>query len=127
MTGLFGAFGAIGLVVACLGLLGLAAHATERRTKEIGIRKVLGARAAGIVLLLGREFVGLVAVSALVAAPAAYLAMRAWLEAFAVRAPLGPGLFVLVGLGAVLVALAAVSAQTLRAATADPVRALRSE
>ncbi|NNF59597.1 MAG: FtsX-like permease family protein [Rhodothermaceae bacterium] len=115
------------LLVACLGLFGLASLAVAQRTKEIGIRKVLGASVGSIAALLAKGFAGLVAVSGLIAAPLAYLAGQRWLEGFAYRIDLGPGVFLLAGGLALLVALLTVSAQALRAATADPVQSLRYE
>ena len=124
---LFGAFGAVAVVLACLGVFGLAAHAAERRTKEVGIRKVLGATVAGLVARLSGEFVALVAVALAVAAPVTVLLARRWLEDFAYPAPLSLAPFVLVGLGVLVLALLAAGVHAVRAATADPVRALRSE
>jgi putative ABC transport system permease protein len=117
----------LAVLIACLGLFGLATLAVAKRAKEIGIRKVLGARALGLAALMAREFVGLVLVAVVVAVPVAWLAMDRWLEGFAFRAEIGPGLFVAAGGLALVVALATVSVQALRAASADPVRALRSE
>jgi putative ABC transport system permease protein len=124
---LFSGFAVLALFIACLGLFGLAAFTAEQRTKEIGIRKVLGASAGGLVLLLTKEFARLVAVAFVVAVPIAYLAMDRWLDTFAYRAALGPGVFVAAGLVALAVALGTVSYQALRAALSDPVKALRYE
>ena len=115
------------LLVACLGLFGLASLAVAQRTKEIGIRKVLGASASSIAALLAKGFALLVALSVVIAAPLAYFAGQRWLEGFAYRIDLGPGIFLLAGGLALLVALLTVSTQALRAATADPVRSLRYE
>ncbi|MEO1075120.1 MAG: FtsX-like permease family protein, partial [Bacteroidota bacterium] len=123
----FGFFTIAALLIATLGLFGLAAFAAEQRTKEIGIRKVLGADVFGLVRLLSLDFVKLVALAFLVAAPIGYAVMQRWLADFAYRIDLGPGLFVVAGGGALAIALAAVSVQALRAATADPVRSLRYE
>jgi putative ABC transport system permease protein len=124
---LFTVFAGLALALACLGLVGLAAYTAERRTKEIGVRKVLGASVASIVALLSREFLALVAAAFLVATPLAYWAMSRWLEDFAYRIELGPAVFAAAGLLAALVALSAVTFHALRAAHADPVDALRSE
>ena len=120
-------FAGLAIFLACLGLFGMAAYSARRRTKEIGIRKVLGASVAQIVVLVSREFAALVAVAALVAAPLAWWAVSHWLEGFAYRAPIRSVLFAEVASIVLVVALAAVGAQAWRAATADPVRALRSE
>jgi putative ABC transport system permease protein len=121
------AFATLAVLIACLGLFGLAAYATERRRKELGIRKILGARPDQLVALVAREFVVLVAVAVVLATPLAWLVMERWLEGFAYRIELGPGLFLAAGLLALAVALLTVSGQALRAATTDPVKALRSE
>ncbi len=123
----FGVFAGVAVVIACLGLLGLAAFAAEQRTKEIGIRKVLGASVANLVALLSREFLWLVLAAFAVAVPLAWLGMSRWLDGFAYRIALGPGLFLGAGAAALLLALATVGWQALRAATADPVRSLRHE
>ncbi len=123
----FGLFAGLAIFVACLGLFGLAAFTAERRTKEIGIRKVLGAGVGHLVLLLSKEFAALVAVALVVAGPLAYLAVARWLEDFAYRAEIGPGVFLFAGGLALALALVTVSYHAVRAATADPVQALRYE
>ncbi|HLA64575.1 MAG TPA: ABC transporter permease [Rhodothermales bacterium] len=123
----FATFTGLAVLVAVLGLVGLAAFAAQQRTKEIGVRKVLGASVPAIVALLSRDFLKLVGLAFLLAAPLAYWAMSRWLEGFAYRVELGPGLFVAAGALAFAAALAATSVHALRAATADPVKALRSE
>jgi putative ABC transport system permease protein len=120
-------FAALAILVACLGLFGLAAYAAEARRKEIGVRKVLGASTAGVVALLSKDFVRLVAIAVVLGAPVAYVGLSRWLEGFPSRIELGAGPFLLAGALAVLIALATVASQALRAATADPVRSLRSE
>jgi putative ABC transport system permease protein len=127
LTRIFGAFAVLAILVAGLGLLGLAAFVTAQRTKEIGVRKVLGAGVPGLVGLLSRDFLKLVVVGFVVAVPVAYLGVDRWLDGFAYRVPLGPGVFLLAGALALLVALATVSTQALRAASVDPVKALRYE
>jgi putative ABC transport system permease protein len=124
---LLGAFAGLALCVACLGLFGLAAFEAERRRREIGIRKAIGASVASIVQLLTREYIVLVGLAFAVASPGVYLAMRAWLQHFAYR--IEPGLWVLVGAGALtlVVALGTVSLQAVRAARTNPVTTLRSE
>lgn len=124
---LFRTFAALAVWIACLGLFGLAAFMAEQRTKEIGIRKVLGASVASIVVLLSKDYLRLVLVAFLVGAPVAYFVMQRWLEDFAYRIHVGPGLFALAGLLAAVIALATVSYQAIRAALADPVESLRYE
>ncbi|MEM1041799.1 MAG: ABC transporter permease [Bacteroidota bacterium] len=122
-----GLFAGFAVFIACLGLLGLAAFAAEQRTKEIGIRKALGATAGSIVRLLSTDFAKLMLTGAVAAAPVAWWVASRWLDGFAYRIGLGPGLFLVAGGLALVVALATVGVQALRAATADPVRALRYE
>jgi putative ABC transport system permease protein len=124
---LFGLFTGIAVLIACLGLFGLATHAAQRRTKEIGIRKALGASVSSIVALLSKEFLVLVTISFVVAVPVAYVAMQQWLQDFAYRVDLSAGLFMLAGGLALAIALGTVSTQALRAARTDPAKALRSE
>lgn len=124
---LFGVFAALGIIVACLGLFGLAAFTAEQRTKEIGIRKVLGASVSSITALLSKDFVVLVAVAFVIAAPVAALSMQRWLERFAYHIDLKPGLFLVaaaIGLG---VALLTVGWQSVRTALANPITSLRHE
>ena len=123
----FGFFTVLALVIASLGLFGLAAFAAEQRTKEIGIRKVLGADVSGLVALLSREFLTLVGIAFVLATPLAWYAMQRWLEDFAYRVEIGPGVFLLTGISAIVIALATVSYQCIRAALADPVKSLRYE
>ncbi len=118
---------ALSIFIACLGLFGLAALTALRRTKEIGIRKVLGASVPSIVRLLSKDFLKLVAVAFVIAVPVAYYAMSTWLEDFAYRIDLGVGVFLLAGLLALVIALATVGYQAIKAALADPVDVLRNE
>ncbi len=124
---LFGYFSMLAIVIAGLGLFGLASFSAEQRTKEIGIRKVLGANVAGIVSLLSKEFVKLVIIANLVAWPVAYFAMQRWLENFAYRIELGFGTFFLAAALALIIALLTVSYHALKAALANPVDSLRYE
>jgi putative ABC transport system permease protein len=124
---MIGIFAAICIFVACLGLFGLAAFTTEQRTKEIGIRKVLGASTLEIILLLSRRVLLLIAGGAVVASLVTWLAMAEWLSGFAYRAALNPAYFVLAALGAGAVALLTIALQSWRTARADPVNALRYE
>jgi len=127
MGTLFNVFSVLSIVISCLGLFGLATFATQRRTKEIGVRKVLGAGEAGIVVLLSKEFLRLVAISLLVAFPIAWYAMHQWLQGFADRITISGWIFAAAGAVALMVAALTVSYQTIRAAIANPVNSLRSE
>lgn len=118
-------FALVAILVACLGLVGLASYTAERRRKEIGIRRVLGASVQQIVSLLTREYAVLVIVGALIAVPLAVIGVQRWLDGFVYRVALGPGLFVGVVVATLTVALVVVGAQAFRAATADPIRSLR--
>ena len=120
-------FTGIAIFIACLGLFGLATFIARQRTKEIGIRKVLGASVAGIVGLLSKDFVKLVLIAILVATPIAWWATSMWLEDFAYRTNIQWWIFVVSGLSAVVIALFAVGWQAIRAAIADPVKSLREE
>lgn len=117
----------VSIFIACMGLLGLAILAVSRRTKEIGIRKVMGASVASITSLLTRDFLVLVLLAVLTASPLAWYALDNWLEGFAYRITMHWWVFVLAGVVAILVAFATVSYQTIRAALMNPVRSLRSE
>lgn len=123
----FGFFAVVAIIIAALGLFGLAAFAAERRTKEIGIRKVLGASTGDVVGLLSKEFAVLLGVAFALAAPVAYLVMRRWLDGFAYGVDLSPLIFAGAGAAAAVVALAVVSTQAVRAARRDPVLSLRAE
>ena len=124
---LFAVFAGLAICIACLGLFGLAAFMAEQRRTEVGVRKVLGASVAGLAVLLSRDFVRLVLAGAALATPVAWWATSRWLDGFADRVALGPLPFLAAAALAVGIAVATVSVHTLRAATADPVRALRSE
>ncbi len=124
---LFRAFGGMAVFISCLGLFGLAAFTAERRTKEIGIRKVLGASVAQVVGLLSRDFLKLVVVAIFIASPLAFWLMKKWLADFAYRIEISWWVFAAAGLGAVGVAFLTVSFQSIRAAIADPVNSLRNE
>jgi len=124
---IFITFAVFAILIACLGLFGLVTYAAEQRTKEIGIRKVLGARVSGIVALLSRDFTMLVGIAALIAFPAAWWAMYKWLETFAYRTEISWWIFLVAGAVALAIALLTVSIQTVRAALANPVKSLRSE
>lgn len=117
----------LAILISCMGLFGLAAIITGKKTKEIGIRKVLGASEGQITLLLSRNFMLLITVSFVLVTPVTYYLLRAWLEGFAYRIGINPLLFVLGGLIAMVIALGTISYHTLRSARANPVKALRYE
>ena len=122
-----GVFSILAIFIACLGLLGLAAFITEQRTKEIGIRKVLGASVPEIVFLLSKEFTKWVIVANIIAWPVAYYVMNGWLQNFAYRISMGPWIFIYSGIIALAIALFTVSSHAIRAASANPIRSLRYE
>ncbi|MEO6286484.1 MAG: ABC transporter permease [Dyadobacter sp.] len=120
-------FAFLAIFICCLGLFGLAAFTAEQRTKEIGVRKVLGASVAGIVTLLSKDFLKLVLIAIVIASPIAWYAMNQWLRDFVYRIDIEWWVFVLAGLLAVVIALLTVSFQSIKAALMDPVKTLRSE
>jgi putative ABC transport system permease protein len=125
MAALVGSFTGIAIAISCLGLLGLVAFAAEQRTKEIGIRKVLGASVAGIIALLAKDFLKLVLVGVLIATPIAWWGMQHWLRDFAYRIDLQWWMFVATAAVAITIALLTVGLQSIKAARANPVQALR--
>jgi putative ABC transport system permease protein len=124
---LFLNFAVLAIFISCLGLLGLASYSTIQRTKEIGVRKVMGASVSNIVNLLSRDFLKLVLVAFVIASPIAWFGMYKWLQNFAYRIPLGWWAFALAGIVAVAIAFATVSFQAIKAAIANPVKSLRTE
>ncbi len=124
---LMSAFSVLAILIACLGLLGLSAFSAEKRSKEIGIRKIMGAGVASILGMMSKEFIYLVSISFIISVPIAYLAMQQWLQEFTYRTEIGIGVFVAAGLGTLVIALMTVSWQSLRAALMNPVESLRSE
>ncbi len=124
---IFSNFGVLAIFISCLGLFGLASFTAEQRTKEIGIRKALGASISGIILMLSKEFTKWVLVANIIAWPIAYVAMNQWLQNFAYRINIGLGTFVLAGVLALIIALLTVGYQAVRAARVNPVEALRYE
>jgi putative ABC transport system permease protein len=124
---LFTTFAVFAIFIACLGLFGLISYAAEQRTKEIGIRKVLGARVGPIVAMLSKEFVLLVLIATLIGFPVAWWAMNKWLESFAYRINISWWVFVIAGLTTMTIAIVTVSLQAIKAAIANPIKSLRSE
>jgi putative ABC transport system permease protein len=124
---IFTSFAAIAIIIACLGLFGLAAFTSEQRTKEIGVRKVLGASVSGIVTLLSRDFLVLVFIANIIAVPIAWCAMNRWLQNFSYRVSMEWWIFAIAGGMALVIALLTVSTQAIKAATTNPVNALRYE
>jgi ABC-type antimicrobial peptide transport system permease subunit len=124
---IFNHFTFLAFFISCLGLLGLAAFMAERRTKEIGIRKVMGASHSSIIKLLNKEYAVLLIIANVVAWPVAYFAMHKWLQNFAFRAQIHIGIFILSGSLTVLIAFLTVSVQAVRAAKSDPTKSLRGE
>ena len=124
---MFAIFAAFAVLISCLGLFGLAAFTAERRTKEIGIRKVLGARVRDIIRLLVWQFTRPVLLANLIAWPIAWWAMRDWLNEFQSRVEIGPVPFLLAGLLALAIAAATVAGHALKVARANPIHALRYE
>ena len=124
---LMSAFSVIAIVIACLGLLGLSAFSAEKRQKEIGIRKILGASVPSILSLISKEFLYLIMISFVISVPIAYLVMQQWLQEFTYRTEIGIYVFAIAGIGTLLIALLTVSWQSIKAALMNPVNSLRSE
>jgi putative ABC transport system permease protein len=117
----------LGIIIACLGLLGLSIFAAQRRIKEIGIRKVLGASAGSVVGLLSKDFLKLVVIALIIAVPIAWFAMSKWLQDFAYRISIQWWVFIAAAVIALLIAFITVSSQAIKAAIANPVKSLRTE
>jgi len=124
---LFNYFAGMAILISCLGLLGLAAYTAQVRTREIGVRKVLGASVTGVIGLLAKDFIKLVLIGIVVATPIAWYAMTHWLNAFAYRIPIHWTVFVLAACIAIVIAFVTISFQSIKAAIANPVKSLRSE
>jgi len=124
---IFVSFTSLAIIIACLGLFGLAAYAAEQRTKEIGIRKVLGANMSTIVQMLSKDFIKLVVIAIIIASPLAWWAMNKWLQDFAYRIHIQWWVLAIAGSGAILIAFITISFQSIKAALTDPVKSLRSE
>ncbi len=124
---IFRVFSGLAIIIACVGLFGLSAYTAGQRTKEIGIRKVMGASVPGVVLLLSKDFTKLVLIALVLAIPVAWYLMNSWLSGFAYRIPIGVDAFVIAGLLAIAIALITVSYQSIKAAIVNPVNSLRRE
>ncbi|HJP62450.1 MAG TPA: FtsX-like permease family protein, partial [Mucilaginibacter sp.] len=124
---LFTYFASIAIAISCLGLLGLAAYTAQVRTREIGVRKVLGASVSGITVMLSFDFLKLVLIAMVIASPVAWYAMNKWLQNFAYRADIHWWVFAVAGLLAIVIAFATISYQAIKAALMNPVKSLRSE
>jgi hypothetical protein len=120
-------FATLAILISCLGLFGLAAFTAQKRQKEIGIRKVVGASANHIAVMLSKDFLKLTIIAVLIAFPLAWWTMNLWLESFAYRIHIGPAVFFIAGAVVVLITLLTVSFQAIRAAMANPVKSLRTE
>lgn len=124
---LFGMFALLGIVIACFGLLGLSAYNVLQRTREIGIRKVLGATEQNILVLLSKDFMKLVIIALVIAVPVAWYIMNKWLQDFAYRTDITWWIFAVAGLLALLIAFVTISFQSIKAAISNPVKSLRTE
>lgn len=120
-------FASIAIIISCLGLFGLSAYTAERRTKEIGIRKVLGASTQSITTLLSMDFLKLVGISMLIAFPTAWYIMTNWLQQYKYHVSIGPAVFLLAGITAIVITMLTISYQSIKASMTDPVRSLKSE
>jgi putative ABC transport system permease protein len=124
---IFFVFTALAITIACLGIFCLAAYSAERRSKEIGVRKVLGATVPSIIGMLSKDFIRLVFIAILIASPLAWFSMQKWLQEFAYRVSMHWWMLAIGGLTAILIALFTVSFQAVKAAIANPVKSLRTE
>jgi putative ABC transport system permease protein len=124
---LFSNFAVLAIFISCLGLLALSSYSTMQRTKEIGVRKVLGASVSNIVNLLSRDFIKLVIIALLIAVPISWMVMHKWLEGFAYKTNISWTIFMLAGITSILIAFITISFQAIKAAVANPVKSLRSE
>ncbi|MCF0039349.1 ABC transporter permease [Dyadobacter fanqingshengii] len=127
VSAILGLFSGIAIFISCLGLFALIAFISEQRTKEIGVRKVLGASVASIVMLLSKDFVKMILVAIAIATPAAWYGMNKWLSDFAYQIKISPWIFIIVGLAAIAIALFTISFQSIKAALMNPVKSLKSE
>jgi len=127
MSGLFQAFTLLAIIISCLGLFGLASFMVEQRTKEIGVRKVLGSSVSALIVLLSKEFTKWVVISNLIAFPISYLLIDKWLSFYAYKTDFGFPVFLLSGSSALVISLFTVSYQTIKAANSNPIKALKYE
>jgi len=123
----FAIFSSLAIIIACVGLFGLSAYTASLRTKEIGVRKVMGASVASVVLLLSKEFTKLILIAFVLSVPIAWFIMNQWLSGFAYRIQLGVGIFMVAGFTALLISWITVSYQSIKAAIVNPIKSLRSE
>ena len=124
---LAGIFSSFAIFISCLGLFGLAAYMAEQRTKEIGIRKVLGASIPQVWLLLSKDFILLVLISCVIASPVALYFLTGWLQKYDYRISISPFVFVVAGVVAIIITIITISFQAIKAAVANPVKSLRTE
>ena len=120
-------FALIAIVISCLGLFGLAAYTAQVRTKEIGVRKVLGASVPSVIKLLSGDFIKLVLIAIVIATPVSWYLMNKWLQDFAYKTNIGWMIFAFAGITAIAIALVTISFQSIKAAVANPVKSLRTE
>ena len=120
-------FAGLAIVISCLGLFGLAAFTAQKRRKEIGVRKVIGASVVNITSMLSRDFLRLIFISLSIALPASWWLMSNWLQGFAYRVSITPYVFVITGISVILITLFTISFQSIKAALANPVKTLRTE
>ncbi|MBA4056327.1 MAG: hypothetical protein C0490_16550, partial [Marivirga sp.] len=123
----FAIFSGLAIIIACVGLFGLAAYTANLRTKEIGVRKVLGASIGSVVLLLSKDFTKLILIAFVLSVPFSWYLMDRWLEGFAYRINIGIGVFLLAGSTALVISWITVSYQSIKAAIVNPVKSLKSE
>lgn len=127
LSSIVGYFTFIAILISCLGLFGLATFSAEQRTKEIGVRKVLGASVSSIIGLLSKDFLKLVIIAVVIASPIAWFVMNKWLQDFAYRLPISWTVFAITAAGALLIAFLTIGSQAVKAAVANPVKSLRTE
>jgi putative ABC transport system permease protein len=120
-------FTVIAMIISCLGLYGLSTYMAERRFKEIGVRKVMGASVKEIIAMMSSEFIRLVLIAFIIAVPVSLYGIHQWLENFAYKTPVGISIFILAGVCALLIAMITVSFQSFKAASINPVKSLRTE